>query len=308
MHRVISPSEGWRCDTFPNCGFSCMWQRTCHCGLCASKFTCVFVDVRVIKFGWAVDKRVELRVQGAGRPFLDVILLSFFFFLKQFSCWTDRIMWTGLSRSGLDKAPGYGGKSSLWSVTFPPFSLCGFKFPKGGVAPFRLLLDFSPVCENMIFTALMNIFSSLSPLCFQIVKVWSEDGAGKVVEIPADMTARDVCQLLVYKSHCLDDNAWTLVEHHPILGLGKDLCVYLYILDTRLMSIFMLFFFCRNWHKFYFCASQFMKRLPVRLTTTNLSQNLLHYHILQTEHSFLLSFSKRSGRSLAFFFLHHRLW
>lgn len=59
-------------------------------------------------------------------------------------------------------------------------------------------------------------------LCvFQIVKVWSEDGAGKVVEIPADMTARDVCQLLVYKSHCVDDSAWTLVEHHPILGLGK---------------------------------------------------------------------------------------
>lgn len=53
------------------------------------------------------------------------------------------------------------------------------------------------------------------------MKVWSEDGAGKVVEIPADMTARDVCQLLVYKSHCLDDNAWTLVEHHPILGLGE---------------------------------------------------------------------------------------
>lgn len=63
-------------------------------------------------------------------------------------------------------------------------------------------------------------------MCLQIVKVWSEDGAGKVVEIPADMTARDVCQLLVYKSHCLDDNAWTLVEHHPILGLGKELCVY----------------------------------------------------------------------------------
>ncbi len=57
------------------------------------------------------------------------------------------------------------------------------------------------------------------------MKVWSEDGAGKVVEIPADMTARDVCQLLVYKSHCLDDNAWTLVEHHPILGLGKAVCL-----------------------------------------------------------------------------------
>lgn len=90
----------------------------------------------------------------------------------------------------------------------------------GGVSP-STVLRLSPACENMTFTALMNIPSSLPPLCFQIVKVWSEDGAGKVVEIPADMTARDVCQLLVYKSHCLDDNAWTLVEHHPILGLGK---------------------------------------------------------------------------------------
>ncbi|TNN54897.1 Growth factor receptor-bound protein 10 [Liparis tanakae] len=56
----------------------------------------------------------------------------------------------------------------------------------------------------------------------EIVKVWSEDGAGKVLEVPADMTARDVCQLLVYKSHCVDDNAWTLVEHHPILGLDQS--------------------------------------------------------------------------------------
>lgn len=62
---------------------------------------------------------------------------------------------------------------------------------------------------------------SCPPVFLQIVKVWSEDGAGKVVEIPADMTARDVCQLLVYKNHCLDDNAWTLVEHHPVLGLGR---------------------------------------------------------------------------------------
>lgn len=87
-------------------------------------------------------------------------------------------------------------------------------------------------------------------MCFQIVKVWSEDGAGKVVEIPADMTARDVCQLLVYKSHCLDDNAWTLVEHHPILGLGKDVrvcingkcvCTQAKIWHT-LVSVFMFFF------------------------------------------------------------------
>lgn len=56
----------------------------------------------------------------------------------------------------------------------------------------------------------------------QDVKVFSEDGTSKVVEILADMTARDLCQLLVYKSHCVDDNSWTLVEHHPHLGLGRE--------------------------------------------------------------------------------------
>lgn len=62
-----------------------------------------------------------------------------------------------------------------------------------------------------------NVFSFT-----QIVKVFSEDGLGKVVEIPAGMTARDLCQLLVYKSHCVDDNSWALVEHHPLLGLGRS--------------------------------------------------------------------------------------
>ncbi|XP_066529882.1 growth factor receptor-bound protein 10-like isoform X2 [Hoplias malabaricus] len=61
------------------------------------------------------------------------------------------------------------------------------------------------------------------PADIHIIKVFGEDGVGKVVEIPADMTARDVCQLLVYKSHCLDDNCWTLVEHHPLLGLERCL-------------------------------------------------------------------------------------
>lgn len=62
---------------------------------------------------------------------------------------------------------------------------------------------------------------------FQIIKIFSEDGMGKVVEIPADMTARDLCQFLVYKNHCVDDNSWALVEHHPALGLGNWLASFL---------------------------------------------------------------------------------
>ncbi|XP_068189966.1 growth factor receptor-bound protein 10-like isoform X2 [Antennarius striatus] len=87
----------------------------------------------------------------------------------------------------------------------------------------------------------------------QIVKVWSEDGAGKVVEIPADMTARDVCQLLVYKSHCLEDGAWTLVEHHPILGLERCLEDHELVVQVQAsMSSDSKFLFRKNYAKYEF--------------------------------------------------------
>ncbi|XP_023570194.1 growth factor receptor-bound protein 10 isoform X2 [Octodon degus] len=57
----------------------------------------------------------------------------------------------------------------------------------------------------------------------QDLKIFTEDGTGKVVEILTDMTARDLCQLLVHRSHCVDDNSWTIVEHHPQLGLERCL-------------------------------------------------------------------------------------
>uniref|UniRef100_A0A8C5E061 Growth factor receptor-bound protein 10-like n=1 Tax=Gouania willdenowi TaxID=441366 RepID=A0A8C5E061_GOUWI len=86
-----------------------------------------------------------------------------------------------------------------------------------------------------------------------IVKVWSEDGAGKVVEIPSDMTARDVCQLLVYKSHCVDDNAWTLVEHHPILGLERCLEDHELVVQVQAsMSSDSKFLFRKNYAKYEF--------------------------------------------------------
>lgn len=56
-----------------------------------------------------------------------------------------------------------------------------------------------------------------------VVQVSIEDGVGKVVQIPADMTARDLCHFLVYKSHCVDDSSWTLVELHPLEGLERCL-------------------------------------------------------------------------------------
>ncbi|XP_058390790.1 growth factor receptor-bound protein 10 isoform X4 [Diceros bicornis minor] len=87
----------------------------------------------------------------------------------------------------------------------------------------------------------------------QDVKVFSEDGTSKVVEILADMTARDLCQLLVYRSHCVDDNSWTLVEHHPHLGLER--CLEDHELVVRVESTMASeskFLFRKNYAKYEF--------------------------------------------------------
>ncbi|XP_077431514.1 growth factor receptor-bound protein 10-like isoform X1 [Vanacampus margaritifer] len=86
-----------------------------------------------------------------------------------------------------------------------------------------------------------------------IVKISTEDGLGKVVEIPADMTARDLCQLLVYKSHCVDDNSWALVEHHPLLGLERCLEDHELVVQVQAsMSSDGRFLFRKNYAKYEF--------------------------------------------------------
>ncbi|XP_040287326.1 growth factor receptor-bound protein 10 isoform X2 [Bufo bufo] len=86
-----------------------------------------------------------------------------------------------------------------------------------------------------------------------IVKVFSEDGTCKMVEILADMTARDFCQLLIYKSHCVDDNSWTLVEHHPLLGLERCLEDHELVLQIQsMMTSESKFLFRKNYAKYEF--------------------------------------------------------
>ncbi|XP_074054390.1 growth factor receptor-bound protein 10 isoform X1 [Macrotis lagotis] len=91
------------------------------------------------------------------------------------------------------------------------------------------------------------------PVTKQDVKVFSEDGTSKVVEILADMTARDLCQLLVYKSHCVDDNSWTLVEHHLHLGLERCLEDHELVVQVEsTMGSESKFLFRKNYAKYEF--------------------------------------------------------
>lgn len=89
-----------------------------------------------------------------------------------------------------------------------------------------------------------------------IIKIFSEDGMGKMVEIPADMTARDLCQLLVYKNHCVDDNSWALVEHHPALGLERCLEDHELVVQVQAsMTSESKFLFRKNYAKYEFFKS-----------------------------------------------------
>lgn len=58
----------------------------------------------------------------------------------------------------------------------------------------------------------------------QVIKVYSEDGACRSVEVAAGATARYVCEMLVQRSHALSDENWGLVEGHPHLALGELGC------------------------------------------------------------------------------------
>lgn len=55
-----------------------------------------------------------------------------------------------------------------------------------------------------------------------MIKVYSEDETSRALEVPSDITARDVCQLLILKNHYVDDNSWTLFEYLSHTGVGKD--------------------------------------------------------------------------------------
>uniref|UniRef100_A0A8D1DW58 Growth factor receptor-bound protein 14 n=1 Tax=Sus scrofa TaxID=9823 RepID=A0A8D1DW58_PIG len=57
----------------------------------------------------------------------------------------------------------------------------------------------------------------------QVIKVYSEDETSRALEVPSDITARDVCQLLILKNHYIDDHSWTLFEHLPHIGLERTI-------------------------------------------------------------------------------------
>ncbi|XP_047551262.1 growth factor receptor-bound protein 10 isoform X1 [Lutra lutra] len=115
----------------------------------------------------------------------------------------------------------------------------------------------------------------------QDVRIFSEDGTSRVVEIPADMTARDLCQLLVYRSHCVDDNSWTLVEHHPHLGLERCLEDHELVVQVEsTMASESKFLFRKNYAKYEFFKNP-ANFFPEQMVTWCQQSNGGHNQLLQ---------------------------
>ncbi|KAM9343784.1 growth factor receptor-bound protein 14 [Pholidichthys leucotaenia] len=89
----------------------------------------------------------------------------------------------------------------------------------------------------------------------QVIKVYNEDNTSKAVEVPADVTALDVCQLFVLKNQCIDDHNWTLFEHFTHLGIERTIedheCV-MEVLSGWAMDTDSRLYFRKNYAKYEF--------------------------------------------------------
>ncbi|XP_068935892.1 growth factor receptor-bound protein 14 [Petaurus breviceps papuanus] len=82
-----------------------------------------------------------------------------------------------------------------------------------------------------VFSA--SLFPKANSRKKQVIKVYNEDGTSRALEVPSDITARDVCQLLILKNHYIDDNSWTLIEHLPHTGLERTVEDHELVIDVQ---------------------------------------------------------------------------
>uniref|UniRef100_A0A674NB39 Growth factor receptor bound protein 14 n=1 Tax=Takifugu rubripes TaxID=31033 RepID=A0A674NB39_TAKRU len=73
--------------------------------------------------------------------------------------------------------------------------------------------------NNTMYPPEGGCFSFL--LLLQVIKVYNEDNTSRAIEVPNDISARDICQLFVLKNNCIDDHSWTLFEHLSLLGIER---------------------------------------------------------------------------------------
>ncbi|KAJ7405300.1 Growth factor receptor-bound protein 14 [Willisornis vidua] len=90
---------------------------------------------------------------------------------------------------------------------------------------------------------------------YKVIKVYSEDDTSRALEVPSDVTARDVCQLLILKNHYIDDHSWTLFEHLTHTGLGRAIEDHELVIEVQsnwVMEEETKLYFRKNYAKYEF--------------------------------------------------------
>ncbi|KAM4697472.1 growth factor receptor-bound protein 14 [Rhinophrynus dorsalis] len=101
---------------------------------------------------------------------------------------------------------------------------------------------------------------AITPLVLQkrVIKVYSEDGTSRALEVPSEMTARDVCKLLILKNHYIDDHNWTMFEHLSSLCLERIIEDHELLIEVQ--SQWNMEEDCRFYFRKYYAKYDFFKK------------------------------------------------
>ncbi|XP_016328456.1 growth factor receptor-bound protein 14-like [Sinocyclocheilus anshuiensis] len=120
----------------------------------------------------------------------------------------------------------------------------------------------------------------------QVIKVYSEDNTSRAVEVPSDITARDICQLFILKNHCIDDHSWTLFEQMPHLSIERTIEDHESVMEVQSgwgMDSHCCLYFRKNYAKYEFFKKP-LDFFPEHMVSVSSESNgiMNHSQLIQT--------------------------
>ncbi|KAM4626078.1 growth factor receptor-bound protein 14 isoform 2-T2 [Discoglossus pictus] len=133
---------------------------------------------------------------------------------------------------------------------------------------------------------------AITPLVLQkrVIKVYSEDGTSRALEVPNDISAQDICQLLILKNHFIDDHNWTMFEHLSKLCIERIIEDHEMVLEMQ--SKWDMGEDCRLYFRKYYAKYEFFKNPEMFLSTNTYPE--VHSYLYMTERG------KKSWRKMYF--------
>uniref|UniRef100_A0A672QN10 Growth factor receptor bound protein 14 n=1 Tax=Sinocyclocheilus grahami TaxID=75366 RepID=A0A672QN10_SINGR len=143
-----------------------------------------------------------------------------------------------------------------------------------------------PSIYSILKAAKASIWFHLFLTVLQVIKVYSEDNTSRAVEVPSDITARDICQLFILKNHCIDDHSWTLFEQMPHLSIERTIEDHESVMEVQSgwgMDSHCCLYFRKNYAKYEFFKKP-LDFFPEHMVSVSSESNgiMNHSQLIQT--------------------------